>query len=464
MASLRRRKGSRNYYVRVYQGGRPEDIPTQTSDRKLALAIKKQIERDIVLGRFALPTSTPLRVALDKFIDNLQTQQEARCLDGDTKSFDNDVSRLRCLFGPIVPRLSRDSRGSPARSSVPTMLATRHLEELDREKIKAFLDDLVSDGLSVPTVNAYREILRRLFKFAKETMRFKSRDPDFPNPIDGIEKLARQRRAIEYMSLDEIGIQITALFNRPDLRIGVEMMTFGGERRSEVLWTMCRDIDLERREVRVTPKRNPDTGAYFRGKTRNSIRNFPMNDDLYDALVRWKGVRGESWKPNAWLIPNPIDGKWWHPDGFSEHLYQENKLHGLLWSSLIYRHSFACHNLQAGAEPAYLARYMGTSVAMIFEHYGTLIGATNRQAVQGISDSFRGRDQKRVELLAAPRESAVNRIERMIREAGKPITVADICAALNMRANQVRAVLYSDPRFRRGGRPKSATWSLQAAG
>ena len=69
-----------------------------------------------------------------------------------------------------------------------------------------------------------------------------------------------------------------------------------------------------------------------------------------------------------WLIPNS-PGRRWRGDSFGKQLRKLNRRHGLKWSSLSYRHTYATQRAAEGWTLFKIAKEMGNSVAMIEQYY-----------------------------------------------------------------------------------------------
>lgn len=73
MASLFRL--GKRYYVRVYANGKPRDIATKTTNRKLAEKIKRKLEYENETGVLETATQTPRDHLLTSFIEHLRANR-----------------------------------------------------------------------------------------------------------------------------------------------------------------------------------------------------------------------------------------------------------------------------------------------------------------------------------------------------------------------------------------------------
>ena len=105
------------------------------------------------------------------------------------KSYKNDFSRLRVIFGPICEALRIRSPGSPSRRRArpqPDKYAGKHiqaelLEDVSLQAINRFLAAREEqNGWSPKTANLARQTLHRLFVYASKHHGFCSRDRRYP--------------------------------------------------------------------------------------------------------------------------------------------------------------------------------------------------------------------------------------------------------------------------------------------
>ncbi len=148
-----------------------------THNRNLAEKIRQKIEYENATGDLETATRTRLDCLLTSFVEHLKTRLPA-------KSVANDVSRLRRLFGPIVPLLETKP---PVKSSKDSPLAILYVEQITPQLINQRLDQRARE-VSPKTVNEEREILHRLFSYAIDFHGMVHRDRRHANPAAAVSR------------------------------------------------------------------------------------------------------------------------------------------------------------------------------------------------------------------------------------------------------------------------------------
>ena len=96
MASIYR-KGN-VWWIKFYLDGQSTQQSLQTSNKRVALYKKRQLEYQLATQGMVLPSRTPLQGFLEEFCNYLAGIRTP-------KSYKNDVSCLRTFFGPICSSL-----------------------------------------------------------------------------------------------------------------------------------------------------------------------------------------------------------------------------------------------------------------------------------------------------------------------------------------------------------------------
>ncbi len=231
--------------------------------------------------------------------------------------------------------------------------------------MEAVIEGLREEGkpLSRTTKRHYRELFVHLFNFALRREYLIPTNFAFPNAMTGLPSWHESSREIVYLEPDQIDKQLEILKPHPVIRMAVAVMVYAGPRRSEALW-------LERKSIRETEgerffsiRKIRDGASEQSLKTKGSSRPVTILPDLAPILDAYLPTLESSW-----LIPSPT-GKRWDKDHFSQALAEINNQHGLPWSCMHYRHTYATLRAAAGCSVFGLACEMGTSVAMIVKHY-----------------------------------------------------------------------------------------------
>ena len=81
------------------------------------------------------------------------------------------------------------------------------------------------------------------------------------------------------------------------------------------------------------------------------------------------------------MFPSPT-GQRWDPDNFSADLREINKVHGLAWGCLDFRHTFGSHLAMKGESLYKISALMGNSPDVCCRHYAALIPEQMRDTVE----------------------------------------------------------------------------------
>ena len=365
-----------------------------TTNERVAKSKLKKIEYDLALGDLHVASKLPLPAILEAFGRELMATRTY-------KSCKNDISRLRIFFGPIcgllkpgMPGVVRDQKS--AKSGVDKYdgkhVKAELLEDITTSKINRFIAARIEqDGWSAKTANLMRQTLHKLFNYAIKHYNFRSRDGRYPNPVAGVERRRESAPQIRFLSLNEIGQQLTVLKNYPVIYVLVATYIYAGLRREEAIWLTHKDVDLKNRLLRIQAK--TIEGEYWQPKTKRN-RVVPISQALYKILMSYE-VR-----PNCiWFFPSPM-GKRWNPDNFSSDLRAINASHGLDWSCLDFRHTFGSHLAQKGESLYKIATLMGNSPEICRRHYAALIPEKMSDVVEfSDNNEFKIGDQGAKEML-----------------------------------------------------------------
>jgi len=373
MASLYRR--GKTYWVKFRDGDRIVRKSLTTRNYTVARREKSKLEHELDEGSYQPASHTPLAPFLENYCASLKATRS-------WKSFKNDVSCLRLIFGPVCAELEpHDSRGQPqdaadwlvARAVPP--LAASCLEDISPGGIQALIvTRIAKEKIAPKTANRVREVLHRLFNYATKYSGYRARDARYPNPAAPVERIPQPAPRIRFLVWDQIDEQLEVLEGcREPVREMVATLIFAGLRREELLWLERSDVDFDQRVIRVRAKRVGDKS--WQPKTRKN-RVVPISDALYRQLADYVPPRG-----SRWYFPRP-DGKRWNTDHFSEVLREWNRKAGMEWSCLDFRHTFGSHLAMKGVSLYKIATLMGNSPEICRRHYAALIPEQLRDEVE----------------------------------------------------------------------------------
>ena len=371
MASLKVRNGF--YYIQFYLGGKQRREATGTDVLQIAKEKLRQFESAQARGDDnPLPTRTPIAHVVSAYVAHMRTHKTA-------KSAQTDIYYLREMFGPICEALQVTSRKlSPAAKKRPPkegqdlrrralVIEAGSFEEISTPQISAFITGQVaSRGLAPKTANRYREILMRLFNWARDLHGI--RLPADKNPVAKVQRYKERAPEISFLTLPQIEEQLGVLAEYPQLQVMVAVLIYAGLRREELLWLTHEDIDLKTGTfgmIRIRAK--TVDGESWQPKTKIN-RAVPISSGLRRYLDAYR----PRIVPGGWYFPSP-DGKRWDPDNFSQDLRAANGKAQLPWASLEYRHTFGSQLAMKGESLYKISKLMGNSPEICRRHYAALV-------------------------------------------------------------------------------------------
>lgn len=358
MASLRKR-GSK-YYASYYAAGKEVRRSLDTSSYQVAKERLRNLESVLSHGPLddVLPTKTPVAEIVAAFATYIQSAKSKNGVKV-------DFWYLRRIFGPVAPQLAAPERCGKQKQR--DRLHAVHLEDIRTADIAAFIAKRVQeDGIGPKTANRYREILQRLFNWAMSQRGV--RMPGGENPARRVERYRERASAIRFLSMAQIGEQLTALEDDMQLETMVALYIYAGLRREEALWLTVTDVDLKAgRHGMVRVRAKTVGGQFWEPKTKVN-RVVPVSSALRPYLDRYTPRASDG----NWFFPSP-EGCRWDPDNFSARLREANKTRQLAWSCLDYRHTFGSHLAMKGESLYKISTLMGNSPEICRRHYAALI-------------------------------------------------------------------------------------------
>ncbi len=209
------------FYVSTGKGkGRCVTRSLRTKNKKVAHERKAQLEAELQLGLFEAgsanlkdrlkmiddkldaiiqpqSSSTPLAKFWDRYQDYLLTKNPyATSAAVRRKSYSNELSRIRTFRSWLE-------------GEHPEIM---HLEEITPEVISSFLmHRKTGAGNSKSTVNHYRQILHTLFEFARTQAGYTCPLKGRANPVKDIKPFNARRKAIYFLSLEQVQQQLKSL-------------------------------------------------------------------------------------------------------------------------------------------------------------------------------------------------------------------------------------------------------------
>ena len=176
------------------------------------------------------------------------------------------------------------------------------LSEITEEKVNEFKHSMLNDGLSTSTVNKYIDILIIIVNTYSE-------EGKLPDSV----KFNNERNYYQDMRILELGevkkLLKTAEKNYTDFYPMLLTAVSTGMTRGELLALTWQDILCEEKKIKVN--KSLYRGDIVKHRTKNSIRNVDISDDLITVLKAWQNecVKGKG----AFIFPNS-EGESQDPD------------------------------------------------------------------------------------------------------------------------------------------------------
>ena len=368
MASIYKRQ--RAYWVSYMVGGRNVCRSLGTANAREAEELKRKYEALNANGLLPQPSNTPIGPFLQSLCAFWRQTRGG-------KSAENDIGRLRRIFGPCCEALKLRSHTphsfrtrryeilSAADARSGRYLPVRKLEDLTPEAIARYLERrVVHDGIVGKTANHLRIVLSGVFAYARKYHGYRCPHPDYLNPIQGVERFPEKQPVIKYLSATDIIVQLEALSDQPEIRAMVAVYIYAGLRRSEALWLTPNDVDLEERVIRVRKKEVEKS----RWQPKTGIdRVVPIGSKLLAELQVYLPRQH-----GTWFFTSP-DGQRWDPDNFSRYLRDLNKALGHTWNCKEFRHTFGSQLAQKGRSLFKISAMMGNSPEICRKYYAALV-------------------------------------------------------------------------------------------
>jgi len=204
------------------------------------------------------------------------------------------------------------------------------------------------------------------------------------------EKKDRRNRGADRETLNHG--QVRALLDSADqsrnisMYLFVPILVYTGVRHGEATTLRWSDIDLNARIIHIRAK-ELRPGEYWSPKSENSVREIPINDDLFTILKEHQG--------DGWLFPSRQNrGRKQGPvlslkKGFAD-VAEDAKLPEKVTAHWL-RHTWASFALASGIDPAEAARIFGDRLDTFLNTYSHCIPGHAHQAMARFP-SFAGGD------------------------------------------------------------------------
>lgn len=237
------------------------------------------------------------------------------------------------------------------------------LSDVESRTVRRYVRELGSRGAAPATVNRHISALNGLFKYQ---VRFGSRNA---NPMEAVRSQRLRRSLPDILFEDEVGEILDFQGARfPELRdkVLLELLYSAGCRISELLGIDVDDIAFKRRTVLVRGKGGKDRFVFLNDHTYEAITAYlPMRREL----LKRKGITDEKA-----LILNQRGARLTQRGAA---LLIEKRLRSLKVAKRVsphtFRHSFATHMLDRGADIRIVQELLGhssLSTTQVYTHLG----------------------------------------------------------------------------------------------
>ncbi len=363
MAGIIQRGG--NFYLSHRIDGKEIRQSLHTNKRSDALKLKREFEYRQDRGEQperprSVATTTPATkaepITLADFV--AAYARHMRATKGHAVAR-RDIHILARSFGPIAPELTMGNAPTSPKKRKPLthILEADSLQAITPAVITRHLDAR-SGELAARSVNRIRQVLNALYNHAVRLGEVEA------NPVHKVPKCQEPTPQIEFLSLEQIEQQLTALKDHPTLSATAAVFIYAGLRREEALWLTTGDVDLTAGMIRVRAK--TISGRSWQPKTGKN-RVVPIGRTLRTILEQYHPRRG---------LPfyfTTDAGEQWTPDNFTSTLRRLNRKNGISWGPKQYRHTFASQLALKGLSLYQIAKLMGNSPDVAAKYYASLI-------------------------------------------------------------------------------------------
>jgi len=303
-----------------------------------------------------------------RMAENVLAKRKADLREG--RFFDLPASSSGVTFRELSDRYARD-HATPYKS--PTTIegdrsrftalvgafGPRRLSRIKPADVSAFLADRRRAGAGPATVNRYRALLSHILSMGVRWRLLAV------NPVREVRPMPGETRRVRFLEGPELARLLDAC--PPWLRRLVTVAVHTGMRRGELLALRWEQVDLDRRQIRLTKTKNRQTRAIpVTAACQKALLAAPMRagcafvfaDELGHPLSPW-GLR------NAW-----------------DAVVRSARLRDFRFHDL--RHTFASHLVMAGVDLPTVRELMGHKTLDMTIRYAHLAPAHARQAMRAL--------------------------------------------------------------------------------
>lgn len=396
MASLYKRDDSKELWLSCYPqpGSRLVRASTATEDRREAERILAKVELLIALERLKdVPVPEKILARLEGLPRSANTEPESnkekpqnlrpalrafvtRSAAGNVHAaLNNKLSQLRQFFGSalideIDPRPPEHRRHARRREPLEPWFKGTTLADITPDVLLTFLHERKYGQSSK---RHYREIFHELFRVAMVNGLYVPANPYAPNPASELPSYKGTNAPITVLSEEDVARQYDAVASDPKILFGCRVMIEGGFRLHETLALRRTSIAEDFSYIQLLL---PQPTSARSTKLKTGERPVTVRHELECHLRRFLPT-----VQTDWLIASPT-GQRWNSNAFADRLREFNRKAKLPWTTQDFRHTFATNRIREGWNLKTLADEMGTSIAMLMEHYAGYIAPPVQSALK----------------------------------------------------------------------------------
>jgi hypothetical protein len=264
----------------------------------------------------------------------------------------NKLAHLRGFFGD----------GLLGKKSGEVRFKGACLEDVKAGDVRRFIENL---PLGEKTRRHYRETFHHVFEFAMKNNHFVPLNFRYPNPMAALPSYLPTNMVIRFLDQHEKESLYQILAPQPSLLAAAHLMIEGGLRRAEALWLPRKALAPDLSYMSILNQLDRETDLV--GSLKTGSRAVTILPGLSAFLeVYLPTLTGE------WLVPSPT-GKLWIGDNFGDAHRGALRAHGLDYTCLHYRHTYATERARAGWSLFRIAKEMGNSAAVVEKYYAAFV-------------------------------------------------------------------------------------------
>jgi len=265
------------------------------------------------------------------------------------------------------------------------------LQKITPSVINKYMRAMTEKGLSDNTIRKHYVLLKDCLKYAVHEEKL------LKNPLDKVEQLKATRTERDYYTPEQLE-KLFELVKGDKIEIVVRLASLVGLRREEISALKWKNVDFEKKEIRVVEARTQAGGMVVEKATKNasSRRSLHISDSLLELLKKIKQEQAENKKflgntyiDNDFVICK-VDGTPHKPNYWSDLLLKivkDNQLDHITLHGL--RHTFTSIANDEGVTMFSISKALGHSnLSTTSKIYTHLFDVTHKDAITKVAEVF----------------------------------------------------------------------------